>query len=237
MDVIIPYTLGSWWQNNELRFCLRSLQKNFLDMGEVYLVGPKPKFIKNVRHIPIDDPWPQSNKAMNIVSKILTMCRRDDISKDFLFCSDDQVLLKPMKAKDIKPYYTYDLRFHKMDFENEFWKQCMINTRDTLLKEGKPCFNYESHCGKLINRKKFEEIIPKYDYHNTLYPTHSLYFNNVVKDPQSMPVNYRVFFDKERMDVGLIDGKTWLGYSDLGLSFQLQGKLRELFPTKSRFEK
>ena len=236
MDVIIPLSTGSYWNDSELRYCLRSLDKYFLDLGEIYLVGGKPTWIKNVNHIPIQDNYPD-NKGACIINKITILCINNRISDDFLFMSDDHCMLIPMRSKDIKPYYTYDLKNHRLNFENKLWKKCLTNLRKTLTKEGLPCYNYETHTGKIINKDKFRETMLKYDWENTLYPTHSLYFNNTVKNPEQMPGNYRIFFDREQMDVDLIRGKSWLGFSDLGLSSKLQHKLKELFPKKSRFEK
>jgi len=235
MDVIIPLGNGSNWENKELRYCLRSLEKNFLDLGAIYIVGDKPSWARNVKHINTPDLY-FDNKGATIINKVISACIHEKVSDNFLFTSDDQCFLKPMHAKDVKPYYTYDLNKKKINYPNKFWKQCMKNTKWTLRKEKLPCFNYETHTPKVFNKELFVLAMQKYDWVNNLYPTHSLYFNNVVSVPGQIPDDYRIFFDKEGMDIRLIEGKTFLGYSDLGLSWRLQAKLKELFPKKSRFE-
>jgi len=236
MDVVIPHNDGSYWNCNELRYCLRSLDKNFRSLGEVFIVGHKPKWVKNVKHIDMGDRYP-NNKGACIINKILTACDDDRVSGNFLFISDDQCFLKSMSATSVKPYYTYDLATSRITYKNKFWRECMVGVKKTLRKAGLPCFNYETHTPKIINKSRFIDTMQLYDWAHILYPTHTLYFNHTVRTPKNMPANYRVFFDKEFMDVGLIKGKSFLGYSDLGLSWRLQKKLKELFPRKSRFER
>jgi hypothetical protein len=55
IDVVYPLGTGSVWQDNELRYSLRSLEKNFPDLGRVYVVGHKPDWLGNVEHIPFGD--------------------------------------------------------------------------------------------------------------------------------------------------------------------------------------
>lgn len=236
MDVLIPLkNSDSWGDNNELRYCLRSLEKYFLDLGSVYLVGHRPKWVKNVKHVYCPD-YPTNNKGYNIITKILWAISATNISSSFVFCSDDQCFLKPMITEGIKPYYVYDLKGFKFKGGNKIWMKCLKNTKKILEGQKLNCYNFESHTPKIIDGSAFKLIMRLYDWRIIMYPTHSLYFNNVVKNPQQMPDNYRAFFDKENMDVNLIEGKSFLGYSDLGLSWQLQHKLAQLFPDKSRFE-
>ena len=49
IDVVIPLGTGSRWQDNELRYCLRSIEKNLSGVNEVVIVGEKPKWLTNVR--------------------------------------------------------------------------------------------------------------------------------------------------------------------------------------------
>lgn len=236
MDVIIPLSTGSYWHDNELRYCLRSLDKYFLDLGEIYIVGSKPKWVKNINHIPIRDNYPD-NKGACIINKITILCINNRISDDFLFVSDDQYMMYSTRSKDIKPYYVYDMKNEALRKGNKKWMQCLRNTKRTLLKEGLPCYNYEPHTPVIINKDKFRETMLKYDWGNIQYPTLSLYFNNILKEHEMLPSNYRAFFQEENIPIDVINGKNFVCHSDLGLSWQLQHKLAELFPKKSRFEK
>jgi len=236
MDVIIPHNTSSYWECNELRYCLRALETNFMDLRDIYIVGDSPAWTKKVINFPAEDVY-KNNKGACIINKILSSIDAKFISDDFLFCSDDQIMLKPMFKEDIHPYYTYDLIGNRFNGYNKFWKKCLVNTRRALRKEKLPCLNYETHTPKIINKSLFKSVMDKYDWVNVQYPTHSLYFNNIIKNPIKMPDNYRAFFNQEGMDLSVLDNKSFLGFNDIGLSWKLQNKLEELFPYKSRYEK
>ena len=235
MDVIIPHCSESYWESQELRYCLRSIEKNFKDLGNVYIHGYCPPFVKNVIHNPIE--YTYESKGARIIAKLLYACNNPNVSSDYLFIADDNCFLKPMGREDIKPYYTYDMKGESLRKGNKLWMQCLRNTRRTLLKEKLPCFNHEPHTPLIINKNAFKKVMAKYDWINTLYPTFSLYFNNILSVHEQLPPDYRVFYDKEGADLNLIEGKSFLAYNDLGLSSKLQFKLADLFPMKSRFEK
>ncbi len=237
MDIVIPHSNQSHWECNELRYCLRSLEKNFKDIGQVFVMGHKPEWLHGAIHVNIeDDPRPEK-KGANIIGKIFTASHYPFLSDDFLFCSDDVLVLHPMSKDDIKHYYTYDLKGRDLTEGNKFWMECLRNTRDTLLIDGLPCYNFETHTPRIYNRALFIETMNKYDWRDTLYPSHSLYYNNTIKTPEQMPSDYRVFFNEEGADLSLIEGKSFLSYNDLGLSAKLMLKIGELFPEPSRFEK
>jgi hypothetical protein len=237
MDVVIPLAKGgSYWQDNELRYCLRSLEKHFLDLGKVFIVGHKPRWIKNISHIAIGDMYPD-NKGASIINKLTNMCINRNVSDDFLFVSDDQYVLFPTRAKDIHTYYTYDMRGETLRKGNRMWMQCLRNARKSLLADGLPCYNYEPHTPLIINKDRYRETMLMYKWEEIQYPTLSLYFNNVLKHHEKLPNDYRAFFDQEGLDVESIHGHQFLCNTDLGLSFKLMRKLNELFPRKSSFEK
>ena len=107
-DAVYPLGSGSKWNNNELRYSLRSLEKNLVDLRNVYIVGYRPEWLTGAIHIPCDDPLPH-NKDGNIIRKILRACQTPGLSEDFLQVSDDQILLRPLSFAELYPYYVVDL--------------------------------------------------------------------------------------------------------------------------------
>ena len=72
IDVVYVLGTGSNWDNNEIRFSLRSLAKNLKGMGRVFVVGERPAFLQNVIHIPAKDEFnPNVNADGNIILKVL----------------------------------------------------------------------------------------------------------------------------------------------------------------------
>jgi len=44
---------SSWGDDNELRYSLRSLEKNLIGLNRIFVVGHKPKWLVGVTHIPV----------------------------------------------------------------------------------------------------------------------------------------------------------------------------------------
>ena len=118
MDVVYVIGKGSNWRDNELRFSLRSITKNGSGIRNIFIVGERPDYIKNIIHIPASDIFdPAVNADGNIITKILTACGDKRLSENFLFINDDHLVLKPVNIADVPA-------FHKgsMDtFPDEYW--------------------------------------------------------------------------------------------------------------------
>ena len=89
VDIVIPLGNGCIWDdNNELKYALRSVQKHLKGFGDVIIVGQKPKWIKNIIHIPCDDKRGHEWRDYNIFSKIITAIEGvDTLSENFFFIS------------------------------------------------------------------------------------------------------------------------------------------------------
>jgi len=70
IDVVYPLGSGSAWDNNELRYSLRSLENNLLDLGRVFVVGQRPPWLVEAVHIPMEDTH-RHNKDANLIDKVL----------------------------------------------------------------------------------------------------------------------------------------------------------------------
>ena len=55
IDVVYVLGKGTKWNDNEIRFSLRSLAKNVTGIRNVYIVGERPDFLKRVIHISYPD--------------------------------------------------------------------------------------------------------------------------------------------------------------------------------------
>lgn len=90
MDVLYVLGKGSKYNDAELRFSLRSMQKYLTGVDRVFLVGERPAFIKNVEYLPFRDSY--SIADINIYLKIKHACE-NGISDKFLFMNDDHFFL------------------------------------------------------------------------------------------------------------------------------------------------
>lgn len=116
MDIL--YVVGkrlSGWDNNELRYSLRSIAKYGKNIRRVYIVGYAPPFVnrdsEEVVILPFADPTPD-NKHYNIMAAIEHAVYNSDIADRFLYSSDDH-------------YYTQPTDFDKYPV---YWRGCELPT-------------------------------------------------------------------------------------------------------------
>lgn len=236
IDVVIPLGTGSKWDNNELRYALRSMEKYFLSLGKVYVVSKTlPEWVTNVIHLEQGDPLPK-NKDGNIINKILRACREDGLSENFLFWSDDQVLLKPIFGCELGPVAN---RGNIASYGGSRWRDRMKHTAEILKSRGHSQYHFDSHVPQLLNKHKFLEVMESYDFENGLgYCVNTLYFNSINAEPQFYQEQVKASIENKCCG-GIerkIAGKTWLGYNDRGLENGIKEFLAKRFTTPSSFE-
>ena len=179
IDVVYPLGDGSRWGNNELRFSLRSLQRHLRDLGRVFVVGRRPAWLVEAVHIPMEDVH-RHNKDANLIDKVLAACWAG-VSERFLRLSDDQCLLRPVAARDLKAYHLGPLDEKRGGFWGfGKWKRRLRRTYGLLLHEGLPTLHYDSHIPMLYQRERFVQVMSRWPYREGLgYCINTLYFNQV----------------------------------------------------------
>lgn len=103
IDVVYVVGTGSKWNDEELRYSLRCLEK-YTRHRNVYIIGHKPHFVQNVIHVPQKDT---AKKEASIAAKVCTACIQEDISQEFLFMNDDHFIIKDVDI-DNYPFYHQD---------------------------------------------------------------------------------------------------------------------------------
>lgn len=245
IDIVVPLSSESNWGDNELRYALRSFEKHFNELGNIYIIGHLPTWILNVRHIECEDIYLR-NKDANIISKVLKSCYDEKVSENFIFLSDDQCLLSNKIVQDFYPRYCLNLKdFPFRDIQNH-WRDRLENTYKKLKNEEKTTWHFDSHHPVLINKYQFIEIMSKYNWQDEGggYTINTLYFNNII-DKFKWMVEFegdqilkfqRVhqFTEMEILDKSF--GKDFLTYDDRGLNESLKSFLENKFNKKSKYE-
>ncbi len=152
MDILYILGTGSFWNNNELRYSLRSLEKYAKNVNRIFITGDvKPSFIKdNVIFNQVSDI---SQPAINSLHKILWTIENTDISENFLFMNDDFFLLKDI---DITKYPFYCKGILKnINNNNTEYRQSMVDTYNYLVDKKINTNNYEVHAPIVYNKKDF----------------------------------------------------------------------------------
>ena len=238
MNVVIPLSTESAWDNNEIRYTLRALERNLLDLDCVFICGAKPAWIKDVVHLPTADRWP--NRDANTIDALLVACKAG-VGKEFLRCSDDEVLLRPYHSRDILPWHAGDV----FDRPPEFWagNRWLCRLRATgcwLRSKNFSSLIYDTHTPKIYDRDAFLRVMPTSPYWGYRGMTiETCYFNQVgtvsTRLADQRAAIYADCGDAEKIKAKLSE-KTFLNYDDTGLTLTLKQVLEEIFPTPSHFE-
>ena len=106
MPLDVVYIVRPGDRNEELRFSLRSLAN--LPHGDVWMVGHKPDWVRNVRHISGN---PSLNcKEKNVYSNVLAACEHDGVPDRFVLFNDDFYVTEPID--EVPATYRCTLREH-----------------------------------------------------------------------------------------------------------------------------
>lgn len=141
MNLVYILGNGSKWDNNELRYSLRSISDFGVNIDNVYIVGNKPEWVNNIHHIQVDDPY--RKKCDNTWNKL---CVISTILKDpFVLMNDDFYLLQTCYFNSIPLYYDGLIDEVVRKHTNKSYIQTLNNTIKFLQLLDKPIINYAVH--------------------------------------------------------------------------------------------
>lgn len=151
-------------KNEELRYSLRSVCKNF-PYKRVIIYGGKPDGIEPDWFIPYTQPG--SSKWEKVRNTVRAVCKNDNITEDFWLFNDDFFIMKPVE--NLTNYYDGTLReridaIEKAIFgRHSDYSNLLRHLVRTLERAGvdNP-LNYAHHTPMLINRKKMASILERY---------------------------------------------------------------------------
>lgn len=238
-DVVYVVGRGSAWNDNELRFSLRSLAKYVTGIGQVFIVGKVPAFITNVVAL----PWPDNYtcKERNIMEKVAYACGHPRLSDRFLHVHDDHFALAPVDAGQVPDFAGWvDLDRLAMSISQKNpWRQSVLNTANALKAGGHPIWNFDIHTPILFDKMAYPDIMDFYDWKGTArgFVVKSLYANTLRLTPNR--ISDVKLNDRYEMPV-LVDklrGRSWFSVGNGGLSNRFKNLLSELYPKPSRWER
>lgn len=235
-DVVYVLGTGSPWSDNELRYSLRSLETFVEDLGQVYIVGTRPRWLKSAVHLPFPDLF--VCKERNIMLKLAHACGHPDLSKIFLHVHDDHFCLAPAVASQIPNWRGGQLDRLAMGIDKKnHWRDAVLNTHRALEAKGLTTFNFDLHYPMLFDKDLYPEIMDRYDWKTERgYVVKSLYANTLgLADVASydLKINDRIDF---RTLVTRLQGRPWFSVGNQGLTGTFKSLLASLYPEPSRFE-
>ena len=234
IDLVVPLSNESRFNNKELKYALRSAERFVRHLGKVWLITTSvPDWITNVNVIEVPDIYP-NNKDANIIGKLLNASMHPKVSKNFIFLSDDQVFLKPFIT--YKKKTVYNNRGPDNFTGKSKWHNRMNNTFKFLKSKGiNLSYNFDAHTPVLYTKNDFKVL------HNVNYASQPGFCINtllcgLLRFPGVLPQE-DVKLTVESADAPInLENKLFLGYNDKGFPL-VEPILEELFPDKSSFEK
>lgn len=233
LSIVYALGRGSIWQDNELRFSLRSVEKYLEGYGEVFIIGKQPSFgIKNVTHIQINDVS-DYYPALNIMKKIYSYCAGDKGTEDFLFMNDDHWLLRKFNISEFPYFYKGELK-DQLTNPTDYAKT-IANTIDVL--RGYPLKDFDTHTPILYNKEVFMQIMDKFDWtipHG--YCIKSLYCNlKCMEGTFEQDGKIRKAKNEQQLRAWL-DTHSVFSVADEALNNFLKKRFEKLYPNPSKHE-
>lgn len=180
-SIVYPLNKLSTWENNELRYSLRSIERYLSGFGQVFIVGEYPAWIKNVIHIPAGDPYGKL-PCRNIMEKVKLACEHPEVSQKFLFMNDDHFLLKHFSAAEFPYFYSMELeKYVQLRRGQDVYAKMVRATMEHLKINDLPSLYYDIHTPILYDKDKFiEHCVNGLDWQNTKtgYVLKSIYANS-----------------------------------------------------------
>lgn len=233
-DIVYIVGEGSPWNDNELRYSLRSLAKNMTWYQNIYVIGKIPNFLSDkVIKVPAVDVG--NNKEERIKNKILIACYHPNITDDFLLMNDDYFFQAPTRA-DFPFYYQKELKdFFKRDGH---YRSALENTVKALAaRDLSACKYFDVHTPIEYNKRRFIDTMEAYDWSiNEGYLIRSLYCNT--QRIEGVPyIDCKVGLDcSYELLLQLVEGKPMFSIDDAAINDALFGYLDNMFPEPTEYE-
>lgn len=235
MDVVYCLGTGSLWQDREILFSLRSLRDFVPDVEQVVVVGQRPAWLRDVRHVPAADP--HHCKERNIMEKVLRAC--GTLTRPFLFMNDDHFALRPQRAAELPNWYagTVEGLGQRLATASHY-RQALLNTAEALGKHGYPTRNFDIHVPIVYDPAEFRRVMAAYDWAGTPrgFVVKSLYANTLGLPPTHLgDVKIGHACTNQRL-VELLRGRPWFSIGPAALTTSVQEFFSALYPTPSPWE-
>lgn len=175
-DMDIVYFVKESPKNEELRYSLRSIERN-LPHRLVWIYGGKPDDIVPDRFVPVRQTG--ATKWDKVQSMFHSVCNNPEISEDFVLFNDDFFVVNPLE--EIKPYYRSSLYEHIVKRESGFGdrateyskelRKCAKALEDAGIRD---ILSYELHIPMVINKKNLLQVMTEFP---NIHATRTLYGN------------------------------------------------------------
>lgn len=222
-------------ENEELRYSLRSLKN--IKHDQVWLVGFKPSWVKNVNHI--ERFQRLQTKYRNLILNAYAACKNSEISDDFIYMDDDFFFLQPVEK--IPLYHNGHLNDLLERYKQLNGRNYIKGLEDVINRLGvkghKNPLSYELHIPMIFNKEKLSKLFEMDD---------NYFLNAEIFHMRSFYGNYYNLGGSHANDVKIkwqednraskVQFRKFISTTDDIFSGYILSHLRDLFPTKGQYE-
>lgn len=234
MDLLYILGSGSKYNNDEIRYSLRSVEKNFKNIDRVVVVGENPGFLSDkVDYYFIKEA--EGNKEWCIARKILTACESGIVKGDFLFMNDDFFFTREVDAEKY-PYYCKGVLDEAPDPN---YSKSLVNTKEYLKGQGKRIKHFDVHTPIIYNTEKFIGLSETWDYSKSLdfgLVVKSTYCNMLEIDSCEPYEDVKLNHLNEEEDFDRIFSTNCFSCTDDAWYLGVYEYLKLMYPNKSIYE-
>lgn len=235
IDVVYILSKGSIWQDNEILYSLRSVEKHLKNFRKVFVIGYKPNFFnQNVIEIPYKDIF--SNKSRNIMAKIHRAASDERISENFILFNDDYFLLQDTDAPTYPYYYNNGIK-ETMERQFNNYRYYVKETLQVLKSANKTTLHFDLHKPIVYNKEMFKTMVGEYNWDIPRgYIVKSLYCNHF-NLPGTLAQDHKINYPyRGEMLPKVNQNQPMFSIADKALTPTMKKYIQNLYPNKSKFE-
>ena len=210
----------------EIEYVVASLQRYCSTwLGRIFVVGSQPpKAIEgDVEWLPCDNPYTHFKDA-NLIYKVKYAIENiNDLTDDFMFVSDDQIVTKESDWEDFSPRIGVD--YNDTTKYNDRWWSLVIERGEqigniyqkakylTLKKFEGRRYVFEPHIWSPMNKAKFMAMCDAYDWENDIGIVIFTLYYNFIKEPIRMSFDHKTYHKVDR-DLSIYKLPRHIGWFD-----------------------
>lgn len=196
---VVPLGKGSGWENNELRYMIRSLEAHCqFDFDIVLFCTEKIEWL-DCKQIIVDRTYPLKVKShfagkehyecyYDVLNKLRVMIEHEDVPEEFFYIYDDILLLEDLYLADMRKIYAgnhYDRNPIFFDNPKNKWTRTLHAALQLCKDNSFPMYIYETHLPRYYKksylREMFKRFVPENNY--IPYAPSTVYYNMFYKKP------------------------------------------------------
>lgn len=210
-SILIPLGTTSKWDDNELRYTLRSIDKYFdFDYDITIYSDHKVDWLKNVTLKMVDRYFPEKalrtfdgkkhyENFYDTLNKIRLASISDELQEDIIYVYDDVLLLESQDKEQIKTLYAggrYNDNPKYWGDSRGKWKRTIFEAVDRAKSFGE-VYLYETHLPRYYQKTNLRKMFKMFpiDQMDIPYAPATLYFNMFYDEPDLL-----YMFNKDSLD-------------------------------------